>query len=264
MQVYFRKSPEELEEFAECSKYFHTVHNRTLLNKTDKTVICRYSALPFNKELEDDLHNMGLTPINSYSEHSYITNMDWVYDLKQNTFPTYFSLSYLKESDYPIIIKGRTNSRKFEWNTKMFANNLKEANDITSELIHDPLIGPQGIAYRKYIPLETYEIGINNMPMTNEWRCFFYKGKLIDYGYYWSILDDLTKINETDFEKTGLFFAHSAAQTIKEHTNFYVLDIAKDITGKWWVVEINDGQMSGLSTIPPERFYYNLHKFLGQ
>jgi len=100
------------------------------------------------------------------------------------------------------------------------------------------------------------------MPMTNEWRCFFYKGKLIDYGYYWSILDDLTKINEKDFEETGLFFAHSAAQIIKNYTNFYVLDIAKDITGKWWVVEVNDGQMSGLSTIPIERFYYNLHKFI--
>ena len=262
MQVYFRKSPDTKEEFEECQKYFHTVPNRTLLNTTEKTVICRYSALPFNKELEDDLHNLGLEPINSNSEHSYIAEMDWIYDITRHTFTTYFDLCHIPNDAYPIIVKGRTNSRKFEWDTKMFANSRSEAIDITSELMHDPLIAPQGVVYRKYIPLETYELGINNMPMTNEWRCFFYKGKLIDYGYYWSILDDLSQIDETDFEKTGLFFAHSVAQIVKEYTNFYVLDVAKDINGKWWVVEINDGQMSGLSTIPPERFYYNLHRLI--
>ncbi len=100
------------------------------------------------------------------------------------------------------------------------------------------------------------------MPMTNEYRCFFYKNKLVDYGYYWSCLDDLSKINIEDFEKTGLPFAKKIAKMIQKHTTFFVLDIAKDVDGKWWVVEINDGQMSGLSTIPPERFYSNLNMVL--
>lgn len=262
MQIYFRKSKDTEDEYNECKKYFHVVPNRALLTESGGTVICRYSALPFNKELENDLVVMGLSPINSSVEHSYIAEMDWIYDITEYTFPTYFNLHQVPLKNYPIVIKGRTNSRKFEWNTRMFANNLTEANDISTELSHDPLIGPQGLVFRQYVPLETYEVGINDMPMTNEWRCFFYKGKLIDYGFYWSILDDMTKIGENEFEQTGLVFAHTIAQIIKEHTNFYVIDVARDIHGKWWVVEINDGQMSGLSCIPPDRFYFNLYKIV--
>ena len=38
----------------------------------------------------------------------------------------------------------------------------------------------------------------------------------------------------------------------------FVLDLARDTFGRWWLVEINDGQMSGLSTIDSTRFYKNL------
>jgi len=264
MQVYFRKNHDNSEEYDYCQKYFNTVTNRTKLqpNLKDNTVICRYSALPYNVEVAEDLFNLGLKPINSPVEHHYIASMEWVNDIKKYTFPTYYNVTDIPNDAYPIVIKGKTNSRKFEWDTKMFAINREQVYNITSELLNDPLIGPQGLVYRQYIPLETYETGINNMPMTNEWRCFFYKGILIDYDYYWSCLDDLTKIDYKDFENTGLFFVHSIAQQIKNYTNFYVIDVAKDLKGNWWVVEINDGQMSGLSTIPIDRFYYNLHKII--
>ncbi len=269
MQVYFRRNHDNEEEFMECSKYFHTVPHRTGLIEYPKTelistVICRYSALPFNSELATDLYNMRLKPVNSPPEHQYIANMDWIEDIKEYTFPTYFNIIDIPDSAYPLVIKGRTNSRKFEWNTKMLAITKKDMYNITSELLNDPLIGPQGLVYRKFIKLETFEIGINDMPMTNEYRCFFYKGVLVDYGYYWSILDDLSKINYKEFEEFGLPFAKDIAQIIKEYTNFYVIDVAKDINGKWWVVEINDGQMSGLSTIPIDRFYYNLNNIMNQ
>lgn len=263
MQIYFRKERDTEEEFSECSKYFHTVPCRTeLIHSELDTVICRYSALPYNRELAQDLYNMKLKPINSPVEHYYIANMDWVEDIKQYTFPTYFNIIDIPDSAYPLVIKGRTNSRKFEWNTKMLANTKRDMYNITSELLNDPLIGPQGLAYRKFIPLETFEMGINDIPMTNEYRCFFYKGILIDYGYYWSILDDYSRINDKSFEEYGLPFVNEIAQIIKEYTNFYVIDVAKDVDGKWWAVEINDGQMSGLSTIPIDRFYFNLNKIL--
>lgn len=264
MQVYFRKNYDNADEYVECQKYFITVTNRTkLISHIEKNkVICRYSALPYNKELAEDLADLNLVPINSPVEHQYIAGMEWINDIKNKTFLTYFNIAEIPNDAYPVVIKGKTNSRKFEWDTKMFAKDRQQAFDITTELLNDPLIGPQGLVYRKYIPLETYEIGINNMPMTNEWRCFFYKGILIDYDYYWSCLDDLSKIDYTDFEQTGLFFAHGIAQKIKNYTNFYVIDVAKDIKGKWWVVEINDGQMSGLSNIPIDRFYYNLSNIM--
>jgi hypothetical protein len=261
VQVYFRHDQNTRGEYEICKKYFDTVDCRTKLKNDNGIVICRYSALPFNRELENDLNNLGCRPINSNIEHSYIADMGWVYDLESMTFPTWERLQDVP-SDFPLVVKGKTNSRKFEWDTKMFAPNKAKAAEIMHELWHDPLIGTQGLVFRKYIPLKTYEIGINGMPMTNEWRCFFYKDKLIDYGFYWSILEDMSLVETETFEKEGLSLAKEAAKIIGEFTNYFVIDIAQGVDGRWWVVEVNDGQMSGLSTIPEDRFYMNLAEVL--
>lgn len=262
-QFYFRKDSNTQDEYDICKKYFPTYLCRTELDTNIKNVVCRYSALPFNLELEKDLHNLGLNPINSSSEHSYIADMSYIYDLEELTFPTWDKLEYVP-GDFPLVIKGRTNSRKFEWNTKMFAKTKADAINIMHDLWHDPLIGPQGLVFRKYIPLKTLEIGINGMPMTNEWRCFFYQDKLIDYGFYWATLDNLSLINEDEFIQNGLPLALKAAKIVSDFTNFFVIDIAQDETGKYWVVELNDGQMSGLSLIDPDRFYKNLSAILNK
>lgn len=256
MQVYFRYDIHTEDEFLRCSEKFSTVRFRTKLTpKTGESVICRYSALPFYRELEMDLNEIGLSPINSFHEHTYIANMDWVYDLEDMTFPTWFRLEEVPK-DIPLVIKGRTNSRKFEWNSKMYSDSWDKTVDISSELMNDPLIGPQGLAFRKFEKLVTYEIGINGMPMTNEWRVFFYRGDVVDYDFYWSIMEQNERMGRDEFKKTGLRFAIDAATKID--VPFMVIDVAQRIDGSWVVVEVNDGQMSGLSNIPAERFYENL------
>ena len=40
--------------------------------------------------------------------------------------------------------------------------------------------------------------------------------------------------------------------------SFWVRDIAKHQDGRWRLVELNDGNMSGLSCIGPTLFYSNL------
>ena len=265
IQVYFRRDLDTDGEFEVCKKYFPgTFDCRTSLTTGSSyrypgVVLCRYSALPFNKELERDLYNKLLRPINSSAEHSYIADMNWLEDLDGLTFPTWYRISDVPESAFPVIVKGRTNSRKFEWDTKMFAKDRKAAVNIMCELFNDPLIGPQGVVFRQYVPLKTYEIGVNGLPMTNEWRCFFYGDCMVDYGFYWSIMDDLS---EREFSSDGMHAAYVAARLVAKHATFFVIDVAQGEDGKWWVVEVNDGQMSGLSTIPVERFYRNLSNLI--
>jgi len=50
---------------------------------------------------------------------------------------------------------------------------------------------------------------------------------------------------------------------VSPHVNFYVLDIAQTAFGNWILIEINDGQMSGLSENDPDRLYYNLRRVTG-
>jgi len=47
-------------------------------------------------------------------------------------------------------------------------------------------------------------------------------------------------------------------------SNFYVIDVAKTQSGEWIVIELNDGQFSGLSAIDPNDLYMNLKTVFGE
>ena len=254
MKILFRESLAEPNELESAQKYFDVVHNRT--NCKNELVIGRYSCLPYYLELEKDLQNLNCKLINPYSEHSYIANFDWYYDVKQYTFDTYNDNNFYNAPEGAYVVKGKTNSKKMLWNKLCFALNKQDALKIASELSQDALIGQQGIIYRLYEPLETFEIGLNGLPMTNEFRFFFIGKNLIDYGYYWSIAQ-----NEQKCDSSFIDFAKMIAKIISEYCTFFVLDIAKTIKGELRLVEVNDGQMSGLSCISPDRFYKTLSEY---
>lgn len=260
----FRKDFNFDNEMEIAAKYFDVYTSRTAIPK-NSTVIGRYSCLPYYHELVNDLQYLDSQLINGLYEHQYIANFDYYYDVAKFTFPTWFQLSDIPFSkrDKPLVLKGKTNSKKFQWKTHMFAENFQKAVIMSAELLNDAFIGPQGLIFRQYIPLETLEVGINDIPMTNEWRLFFYKNQLISYAYYWGILEDLSLIEKIkpDFLENGIDFAYNVAKEVAEFTNFFVLDIAKTEDGKWILVEVNDGQQSGLNgMIDPEELYSNLSK----
>lgn len=246
-------------EFLMCKDFFTTVEYRSDIPR-DSFVICRYSSLPYFDELYYDLCKINSISINTPDQYKYIANFSYYDDIKEFTFPTWFDSFNLPEGEF--VVKGKTNSRKHQWNSLMFAKNRSKAIEIGCELLYDPLISSQGVIYRKYVPLETFEIGINDLPMTNEWRLFYFKNKLLCYGYYWTSLDDVSKFQESveqDLKINGLSFAQNVAEIISKKVNFFVLDIAKTQSNEWILVEINDGQMAGLSFCDPKIFYKNLN-----
>lgn len=136
----------------------------------------------------------------------------------------------------------------------MYAKDKESLKSVINNLLNDSLISQQDIVVREFIPLETIEIGINDMPISNEWRFFFYGKEIVEYGFYWSIIE-----NHPTFDKNMFTFAKKIGNIIKDFTNFFVLDIAKTKNGDFILIEINDGQMSGLSSIHPDSFYKNLY-----
>lgn len=259
--VLFRKPFAEC-EYEICRQYFDTIEYRSELSYIHKStgnnyelIIPRYSALPYYQELERDVNNLGGMLINSYEQHKWIANFEWYETLKNFTPKTWTDDTFFSApNDLKYVVKGRTNSKKHQWNSLMFAENKRRALEIASNLMADGLIGEQGIIYREYIPLETYEIGINGLPFTNEWRFFFYKEELLTYGYYWSITTNPLKI----IEQRGIDFAERMAHIISNYTNFFVIDIGKSIDNRWYIIELNCGTMSGLSECDPHKLYRNL------
>lgn len=250
----FRQDRENYDEVKIAEKYFDVYANRALV-PANSLVVGRYSVLPYYRELENDLKEKGSRLLDTTSQFNWIANFEYYDALKEYTFETWFSPSEIPKDTKGIIVKGATNSKKMYWNTKMFAENREIAIDIACELRGDSMIGQQEIIFRKYEPLVTYEVGLNGLPFTNEWRFFYYKGELLSRGYYWSNADEpeLGSINEA-----GVKFAQEIANIAKDYVNFLVVDIAEKQSGGWIMVELNYGGMSGLSLNDPHEMYSNL------
>lgn len=262
--ILFRKSFDTEEEFKIASKYFDVVESRTLCK--DSVVISRYSYLPYGKELDQDLRNLNCIPINSFRQHRWIASFEWYEHLKEFTPKTWTSIGDALRDGYdgPFVIKGETNSRKYDWDKAMFAVDAKAAHEVTSILNSDSLIGTQQLQYRQYVPLKTFEIGLNGIRFTNEFRVFCYKNSILTFDYYWSSASDETieKAKEELDSYNLIKLVKQISYIASQYTNFYVLDIAETTNGNWILIEVNDGTMSGLSEIKPDYLYRNLKEEL--
>ena len=253
----FRKYGWNKEEIEVAKKYFDVTFSR--VNQADLLVIGRYSVIPFYHELQNDLLIQNSHLINSTLEHQYIACFDYYYDLTKVTPKTWFEVQHLPEQG-PFFLKGKTNSRKIQGLNNVRAENKKEAIALYFKMLNDPELAEQGIIFRDFVNLEKISEGVDGFPFSNEWRLFFYKDELLAYGYYWVNSDIILSNDQLPAE--ALDFAKEQAKIVMEQTNFFVMDIARTAEGKWIIIELNDGQQSGLSNVDPEELYSNLAKAL--
>lgn len=250
------------EELNAAATYFKVYTNRAEI-PSKSLVIGRYSVLPYYNELEDELKHKQSSLINSLSQHRYIADIGNYYkDFIGITPETWTNLNAIPENG-PFILKGETNSKKFLWKTHMFAENKKDAIDVYCRLQDDGIISNQNIYIRKYVKLKTFEIGFNNLPITNEYRIFIAYGKVVSVGYYWSnYYEDLVCKYDLDIKQIPQKFIQEIIYRVGKNANFYVVDVAQKENGDWIVIELNDGQMSGLSMNNSYILYENLYNII--
>ncbi len=274
--IYYRESLLKPEERRIAEQYFHCVSSLMEVEEGD-VVVGRYSVLPFYKDQEADAIRKGAKLVNSYRQHQWIADVaNWAGEegvlsmdcltpeaMTLNQFASRFEVAG------PFVVKGATNSKKFLWNTHMFANTRKEVVDIAVLLMQDGLIGDQEIYVRPYVPLKTYMLGLNGLPITREFRFFCYRGQILSGGYYWSShLEDLKELpgieHELNPNSVPREFVQNVATMIRFLAPFAAVDVAQTKEGDWIVVEINDGQMSGTSENNLETLYGNLRAVIDE
>lgn len=259
--VLFRKSLAEENEFNICSKYLHTTESR--INIENSLVIAKYSALPFYQELENDLKLQGSKLINSYEQHLYLANINnWYIDLSNFTPQTWNNfIDIPKNVSGPFILKGNTNSRKALWKTHMFANSIEDAKRVFNNLLDDAMIGEQGVVVRKFENLINYGNDLVGIPISKEFRFFVLNNIIISGGFYWSnYIEDIGYI--PDHKEVPIDFLNEVISCVGNKANFYTIDVAQKINGEWIVIELNDGQQSGLGCNDPEILYNNIKENL--
>lgn len=248
-------------------KYFPVYTQRAEVPPSS-LVVGRFANLPYHLEFENDLALRDCVLINSTQQHGYVADFSYYPDLKGLTFRTWFDPLNIPSAiaDRPFVVKGTTNSDKRAWWRRMFAVNLQEAHRVAADLRGDAFIGPQGVVYREYVPLQVFEDSVaGGPPLTNEWRTFYYRGKRLAHGYYWANIDDWTPVHAAreDFENAGLALADKVAATVADKIPFVCIDVAKTQEGAWMVVELNDGCMAGLNgSVPADELYKNLAQML--
>lgn len=259
--ILFRKSLAEENELEIAKKYFIVEESRMNL-PFNNLIIPRYSALPYYKELEYDVKALRGSLINSYEQHLFVADIgNWYPELVEFTPRTWFNLAKaFEDSKGPWILKGRTNSRKNLWKTHMYATTQKEATEVFYRLMDDSLIGDQGVVIREFEKFVTWDEGIGGLPVTKEFRIFMYKDKVLAKGFYWATHPEVIEKWQPNTNGIPDDLVRSIAKIVSPQINFWVMDVAQREDGTWRLVELNDGQMSGLSFINPDKLYYNLAK----
>lgn len=260
--ILYRGYDFEKNELEAAQKYFYCTNRRPEIMSND-LVIGRYSMTPYYNEQVKDIQYVGAKCINNYAQHIYTTDLqNYVYDLKEMTPKTWRRLQDLPDGT-SFVLKGETNSKKASWKYDMFAANKQEAAQVYGRLTDDLLIGQQQIYIREYIPLFKYMDGVNGMPVTKEFRFFVAYNEIVCGGYYWqNYIGDLGFT--PDPSEVPISFLQDVIKRVDYRFCFYTIDVAQTANGDWIVIELNEGQQSGLPYVDPDVFYSNLYKILKQ
>lgn len=258
--ILMRASLAEDDELIEARKHFEVFETRGSV-PINKQVIGRYSCLPYYAELEADLKEHNSHLIDNHSAHMYIADLqNWYEDLRDFTPKTWFSLEDFKR-DKPVgsfVLKGQTNSKKQQWDTHCYAATEKDVDTVFSRLNDDGFLSDQNIYIREYVPLRQFGIGIRGLPITEEYRFFVLDGNIVGSGYYWSQFPEVREENSLSASLVPRKFLEDIILKVGNKKRFYVIDVARKLDGSFCLIEINDGQMSGLSDVDPAELYKNI------
>lgn len=271
--ILYRQADTTNDEVEAINEFFPATFMRTAVpqrvdNEPEWLVIGRYSVLPYYNELVKDLRIRGAKLVNNYEQHQFLADLgQWYEVLKEVTPKTWGSRFDTLPKDKSFVLKGQTNSKKFSWDTHMFAKDKEAVQIVLSRLLDDTLIGRQDIYVREYTPLVTYCHGINGLPITKEFRFFVLYGEILCAGFYWSShIEEVTEANGgklPSIEEVPTLLLNIITTKL-DHIPFYTVDVAQTVAGDWIVVDLNDGQMSGLSEISPRALYMSMYNTLSK
>lgn len=157
-----------------------------------------------------------------------------------------------------VILKDYVKSEKHDWETACYvpnASNIENLKNSIENLIK--LRGKylnEGIVVREFIGLKDLTIhSKSGMPLTEEYRLFFFNQKLVEIYDYWEEGKyDLIKPDTKEFEVI--------AKNIK--SNFFSMDIAREKNGNLIIIELGDGQVAGLPDKAERNEFYKKMKII--
>ncbi len=144
--------------------------------------------------------------------------------------------------DRPVLVKDFVKSRKHEWAEACFIPSARDRAAVVRvarrflELQGEDL--NEGLVFREYVelvPLEAHPR--SGMPRVREFRVFVLDGRPLLVTPYW---------DDVDGAEAGPVLESFAEPLARVQSRFFTADVAQRRDGTWTLIEIGDGQVSGL------------------
>jgi len=163
----------------------------------------------------------------------------------------------LKEFNGPIMVKDYVKSRKHEWDDACYIENPNsdKAKEVIKNFIdrqESEFVG--GTVLREYVNLK--RVGyheISGMPISDEYRVFVLYDEIISIVGYWG--NTIKNFNDDEMTLINKIMS-------RINSNFYTIDLARKENGDLIVIEIGDGQVSGLQGLNVDEFYEVIFKII--
>jgi hypothetical protein len=149
--------------------------------------------------------------------------------------------------DFPLFVKGAVKSNKEQGWKACAAANPEELSVIAEQLFARAARSRGTVILRRIAPLRTIATDYQDFPLGREYRVFLYQHQVLAYGFYWDEYADTVQLTPEE-QQAVLAVAIEASRRVG--TPFLAVDVGQVVSGEWIVIEVGDGQFSGLSQVP--------------
>lgn len=225
------------------------------------TTVARIGAISNYDGLYKELLASDFELINTPKQHHLASVLEAWYPLINRLTPK--SVVYhevpsveevLEQLDFPLFIKGNRQTAKHDPSLSI-ARNRDDFSRITSAYQNNEILHWQKMVCRQLVALRAlpYQVA-DKVPISFEFRTFWWKGQFVAAGHYWSQHLEYTW-TETE-KREALAVAQQAVKLLE--IPFLVIDMAMTSKGEWIIIECNDAQESGYCGVNPIALWRNI------
>ena len=216
--------------------------------------VARIGAFADYNEFFTDSARVGMELIHSPEDHIRCSTLPGWYPLISGHTPRsrwYSRVPHFSEIEdefeLPVFIKGSRQTSKHKAAASIIRNRAEY--EAASEIFRsDPILRWQELVCREFVPLRPVSGGTaGKVPASFEFRSFWWRGQLVGAGRYWYEADQYTWSQEE--REAALEVARQAVFALR--CTFLVVDLAQTTTGRWIIIECNDGMESGYAGASP-------------
>ncbi len=196
----------------------------------------------------------GVALLHTPDQHQTAMEFDHFYPLLGDLTPASAVAGTVEEAlvagarlGYPLFVKGAVKSSKEQGWSACVAPDAAALERLAGDLLARPGRSRGKVVLRQLAELRQSGAAPGGFPLGREYRVFVYAGRVLASGYYWDERADPFPLTSAD-RRAQTELALEAARRVG--APFLAVDLAQRADGAWIVIEVGDGQFSGLSHVP--------------